>query len=77
MRGISFVRVAVILLTGVLTLFSRKNKRNKSYKEELSYFESDEDGLYPWEIDTDDSPERITKNVKKFVEKERVRRGKW
>ncbi|MGX7374215.1 hypothetical protein ACWOEQ_05470 [Enterococcus asini] len=43
----------------------------------MSQFEQDEAGLYPWETDIDDSPKRIKKDAKRYVNQHQPKRGKW
>lgn len=44
---------------------------------DLSQYEKNEDGLYPWEVDQDNSPERIEKTATRYVNQARPRRGRW
>jgi hypothetical protein len=43
----------------------------------LNEYEKDENGLYPWEADQDDSPQRIEKTATRYVNQARPRRGRW
>lgn len=40
-------------------------------------YEKDEDGLYPWEADTDDHPSRVGKNSAPLQKNWGPQRGKW
>ena len=40
-------------------------------------YEKDENGLYPWEADTDNSPERVTPDCKPMVRDWGPKRGRW
>ncbi len=37
-----------------------------------------EAGLFPWEVDTNDSPDRVEKNAKKYnIKQYGPKRGRW
>ena len=56
----------------------RKNDHKNNLKEsDLSQYKKNEDGLYPWEVDQDDSPKRIEPNASRYVNQARPRRGRW
>lgn len=40
-------------------------------------YEKDEDGRYPWEVDTDDHPDRVAKNSEPLKRDWGPQRGKW
>ncbi|WP_242704658.1 hypothetical protein [Candidatus Enterococcus ferrettii] len=40
-------------------------------------YEKDENGLYPWEVDTNDSPERVTPETRPMVNSWGPKRGRW
>lgn len=44
---------------------------------DLSQYEKNEEGLYPWEVDQDNSPARIEKTATRYVNQARPRRGRW
>lgn len=75
--------LSVILLGGYVLLRHRTIKSNRvkqrilREKDSLKNFTKDSNGFYPWEVDTNDSPKRIAENTPKFVQKERIRRGRW
>ncbi|MGL9731180.1 hypothetical protein [Enterococcus sp. DIV0756] len=75
---IRFIALILIALSYFLMRLRKKNKHNEvSQKDELKNFQKNEEGFYPWEIDTDDSPERIPANAKRYVNKARLKRGRW
>jgi len=73
------ILVLLIVISFILQrLFRRKKSENISIEEDLSQYEKDESGLYPWESDTDDSPDRIKKDAKPYdTSKTKIRRGSW
>lgn len=82
MKKIGMRRLILILFISV-TFFSflkQRLKKHRSYDEldpvEDSY-QKDENGLYPWEADTDDSPDRIPDDAKKYTHHAGPRRGRW
>ena len=80
MGSFGTIRVLVLIALVVYAFIVRKRiKRNKAHKfdHSLDNFQKDKNGLYPWEVNTDDSPENIPKNAKVFKEKDKIRRGRW
>ena len=81
MYVLNILKVIALALIAWLTFFSplflTKIKIEKEKQEVLKNYEKNEAGLYPWEVDRDDNPKNIPKNAKKFVEKDRIRRGRW
>ncbi|MCD5003372.1 hypothetical protein IV487_12960 [Enterococcus saccharolyticus] len=78
----SYGGIRILVLFGLaIYAFVIKNKIKKRRQEHidqsLENYEKDENGLYPWEANTDDSPENIPQNAKVFKEKDKVRRGGW
>lgn len=78
---VAFIRFAALSIIG-LSYFIYKIKRKKEHKRsegitDLSAYEKDENGLYPWEKDQDDSPKRIEKTAVRYVNQARPRRGRW
>ena len=75
-----YVRVLALVII-VFTVFFvrqyRRLKRKTTTVENLEQYEKDENGRYPWEINTDDSPKKIPTDAKRFVEKDKIRRGRW
>lgn len=80
MSFMNVLRVGALFLIGIITLFSaslfKKDRKNEDGND-LESFEKNEDGLYPWEINTDDSPHNIPSDATRFVEKDKIRRGRW
>lgn len=85
MRILTAIRmIAIMLVIGIFCWryirlrISRKNNQDNDEKDLLEHFEKDENGLFPWEIDTDDSPDRIPHNAKRHPHiSGRPRRGRW
>lgn len=80
----SFLRRSVLIIIVGITCYQyiksrKKSKRNHEIvPEDLSNYEKDGDGLYPWERDTDDSPKNIDKNAKRYInKKDGPKRGRW
>lgn len=76
---IRFIALLLIGLTYLLMRISKKKDR-KTHSEgdnDLSAYQKNQAGLYPWEVDTDNSPERIPPNAKRYVNKARLKRGRW
>lgn len=61
--------------------YRRSKKRNYDISEENAEieknFEKNENGLYPWEVDIDDSPKSIKSDSKRLNIPKRTYRGKW
>lgn len=75
-----YVRVLVLATLVFIVFFVgqyRKLKRKTTINENLEQYEKDANGLYPWEVNTDDSPKKIPADAKRFVEKDKIRRGRW
>lgn len=53
----------------------RRQEDDEIKLEEL--YDKNEEGLYPWEADTDDSPERIPQNAQRYVNTHGPKRGRW
>ncbi len=78
---VGFIRFAALAAFDVFYLglkIRRKNDHKNNLKEsDLSQYKKNEDGLYPWEVDQDDSPKRIEPNASRYVNQARPRRGRW
>lgn len=77
-----FIRFAALILIATayfITRIGKKKTQRTTYltDPELNNFKKNADGLYPWEVDTDDSPKRIPKDAKRYVNKARLKRGRW
>lgn len=87
MRGMSVLSIvrtiAIFLIVGIFSAkFIRSKFAAKENQEELEEivknYEKDENGLYPWEKDQDDSPNRVAKEAKRYTyDAGRPKRGKW
>ncbi|WP_206859504.1 hypothetical protein [Candidatus Enterococcus mangumiae] len=78
---VAFIRFAALALIGISYLGYRLKKKKHhqadSFETDLSQYEKNEEGLYPWEVDADDSPKRIDQKAKRYVNQARPKRGKW
>ena len=78
MNILSVLRIGALVLIALIFVKSLlKKKQRVSNDQDLQHFEKNEDGLYPWEINTDDDPKHIPDDAKRFVEKDKIQRGKW
>ncbi|OJG80907.1 hypothetical protein RV10_GL003906 [Enterococcus pallens] len=73
--------ILILFITVTFIAFLKQRlKKHRSYDGldpvEESY-QKDENGLYPWEADTDDSPQRIPKDAKKYIHNAGPKRGRW
>lgn len=76
--AIVFFLVTVISSIGYLSYRREKSKHRDQEEAEIqATYQKDENGLYPWEADTDDSPDRVDKNSKRYVYNDRPKRGGW
>lgn len=58
----------------------RARKRITPEEEEVAIqqtYKKDENGFYPWEVDTDDHPNSIPKDSKRVANTWGPKRGKW
>lgn len=72
--------VMVFMMT--LSYLKVRHQRRKITKEEEdalidTTYEKNEDGLYPWEADTNDHPSRVGKNSAPIKKNWGPQRGKW
>lgn len=75
---IRFIALSLIGLSYFIFKVRRKKERKgQQLPSDLTGYEKDENGLYPWENDEDDSPERIKKTATRYVNQARPRRGRW
>lgn len=84
MSVLSIVRtIALLSMIGILfAKFIRSKFAAKESQEEqeemVKNYEKDENGLYPWEKDQDDSPNRVAKEAKRYTyDAGQPKRGKW
>lgn len=66
-----------LFLTSIGFILQRFTKQEAEAPEDLSQFEVDENGQYPWEVDTDDSPERISPEARRYLNQHGPKRGRW
>ncbi|WP_165003307.1 MULTISPECIES: hypothetical protein [unclassified Enterococcus] len=78
---VAFIRFAALAAIGLsylgIRLRRKKQHSNQTIEEDLSRYEKNQEGLYPWEQDQNDSPNRIEKNAARYVNQARPRRGRW
>lgn len=83
--GVFNVKRILIFLTftmmAVRYLQNRWKHRQVTEEEENqrieAIYQKDENGFYPWEVDTDDSPDRVTPETKPMVNSWGPKRGRW
>lgn len=72
--------IMVVMMT-ISYLKIRHTRRKITREEEDALIEAtyqkDEDGLYPWEADTDDHPDRVGKTSKPIPKNWGPQRGRW
>lgn len=76
----TFPLLLVVIIGSVQYLKTRQSfKKSKDNEEDMitKYYEKNEEGLYPWEVDTNHSPERIEKDAKPFKRIDGPKRGGW
>lgn len=76
------IRKLVLLFFIIMTLgsfFAQRKRAKQKYETELdlSSYEKNEAGQYPWEADTDDSPDRIAQNATRYRNQNQPKRGGW
>jgi hypothetical protein len=78
-RTIVGTLVMILLAVQYLKIRSERKKITEAEENETieKIYEKNEDGLYPWEIDQDDSPKRITKDARRFNNEWAPQRGRW
>lgn len=73
--------VVALLMTARSYLRIKKKHKKISLEEEetkiIGIYTKDEDGFYPWEIDINDHPSRISKDSKKISNDWGPKRGHW
>ncbi len=78
---VGYIRFAALALIGLsylgFRLKKKKEHKGDSLETDLSQYEKNEEGLYPWEVDQDPSPDRIEKSATRYVNQARPRRGRW
>jgi|GEM_PF-2798973 len=78
-KGYLGILVAAIMAISWIRLHHKRKKVTKEQDdhEVEQYFEKDENGLYPWEADTDDDPKHISKDAKPISHNWGPQRGRW
>ena len=78
---VGYIRFAALALIGLsylgFRLKKKKDHQSETLENDWSQYQKNEEGLYPWEEDQDDSPQRIEKTATTYVNQARPRRGKW
>lgn len=74
--------IMVVIIATSISYFRIKRKRKKITQEEEEYminrtYQKDENGLYPWEADTNDHPSRIQEGSRRISSKWGPKRGRW
>lgn len=81
MRRISSIVFALTVIISSITYLSlrRQHKKDRTQLEHQvdETYEKDENGLFPWEADVDDSPQRVPASAKRFKYDDRPKRGGW
>ena len=76
-----YVFVLMVLMMTLSYLKVRHSRRKISREEEDAMieatYERDENGLYPWEVDTNDHPDRVKKNSQPIKKNWGPQRGRW
>lgn len=76
------ILISVTFTMMAVRYLQNRHKRRKITAEEErqwieAHYEKDENGLYPWEADTDDSPQRVTPDSKPMARDWGPKRGRW
>ncbi|MDU5512077.1 hypothetical protein [Enterococcus gilvus] len=76
-----YVFPAMVLVMTISYLKIRYSRRKITQEEENilieATYQKDENGLYPWEADTDDHPDRVGKKCKPIQKNWGPQRGRW
>ncbi|MBO1305894.1 hypothetical protein JZO70_06970 [Enterococcus sp. 669A] len=77
--GMRKIILIIFISVSFVYFLRQKFKRRRLYDEESieEIYQKDENGLYPWEADTDDSPDRIPEDAKKYIHQAGPKRGRW
>lgn len=71
----------MVVMTTVRYLKVRQERKKITQEEEDALIEAnykkDEDGLYPWEVDTNDHPSRVEKKSEPLKKTWGAQRGRW
>lgn len=76
-----YIFVLMVVITTISYLKIRHARKKITREEEDAMIEStyqkDENGFYPWEVDTNDHPDRVGTNSKPIQKNWGPQRGKW
>lgn len=77
---VGYIRFAALALIGLsylgFRLEKKKDHQSETLENDWSQYQKNEEGLYPWEEDQDDSPQRIEKNSNKVCESSKTKTRK-
>ena len=80
-RGKSLLGLLVAVLMAISWVRLHKKRKKVTHEEDMKEveqnFEKDENGLYPWEVDTDDDPKHIPDDAKPISTNWGPQRGRW
>ena len=76
-----YVGFLILIIMAVRYIKNRHYRKKITLEEEDALIEAtyqkDDDGLYPWEADTNDHPDRVGKNSLPIKKTWGAQRGKW
>lgn len=76
-----FIFPLMVIMMSLSYLKIRHERRKITQEEEDAFiaanYEKDENGLYPWEADTNDHPSRVGKNSQPMKRNWGPKRGSW
>lgn len=81
-KNLGFRRfIFILFISATIIQFLRQKLRHRKQDSEVvtidDIYEKDENGFYPWEVDTDDSPDRIPKDATRYINRKSPKRGGW
>ncbi|MHC5247245.1 hypothetical protein [Enterococcus sp. LJL90] len=80
LNEIGFRKITILIVLGLMAIlyFANRKKQKKidESDEDLANYSKNQDGLYPWEVDQDDSPKRVASDARP-VKIDKPRRGRW
>ncbi len=75
---IFFLMTCLICFKIITRKLTSKEKKETTDDDTLqTMFSKDDNGKYPWETDTDDSPDRINKTTRRLKDSTGAKRGRW
>lgn len=76
-----YVFILMVIMTTLRYVKVRYDRKKVSQEEEDAVieatYEKDENGLYPWEVDTNDHPSRVDKMSEPLKKNWGAQRGRW